>query len=245
MVLTFTSVALFVAIALTAGLARGFSGFGAALIFMPMASALASPQIAAAVLVLIDLVFSAPLIVRALGRVSITPIIIMLIGAAITVPLGTWVLKTTDPVLVRWMIAGLCGAMLVLLMSGWRYAGKPQAPITLGVGAMSGLFTGIAQLGGPPVVAYWLGGENKTAETRANIILFIAGSSLISLITYFFGGLFEPQSVAWAVITGPAYGLGLFAGARLFGLASEVTFRVVCFVLIGLAVVTSLPLWRS
>ncbi len=239
-----TTVILFFTVALTAGLARGFSGFGAALIFMPLASAIASPQIAAAVLVLIDLVFSAPLIVKALQRVSLVPILIMLVGAAVTVPVGTWVLKTADPIVLRWMIAALCTAMLGLLISGWRYAGEAMPTITFGVGALSGLFTGISQLGGPPVVAYWLGGKNKTADTRANIILFIAGSSLISLVTYFFGGLFGQQAVTWAAISGPAYGLGLFAGARLFGFASEPTFRRVCFGLIALAVITSLPLWR-
>jgi len=64
----------FAFVALTAGLARGFSGFGAALIFMPLASAIAGPQTAAAVLVLIDLVFSVPLIVKAAQRVSLVPV---------------------------------------------------------------------------------------------------------------------------------------------------------------------------
>jgi len=239
-----TTVIQFVAVALTAGLARGFSGFGAALIFMPLASAIANPQIAAAVLVLIDLVFSAPLVVKALQRVSLVPILIMLVGAAFPVPVGTWILKSADTIVLRWMIAALCSAMLGLLISGWRYAGEPLPTITFGVGAHSGLFTGISQLGGPPVVAYWLGGNNKTADTRANIILFIAGSSLISLVTYFVNGLFGPTAITWAAISGPAYGLGLFAGSRLFGLASELTFRRVCFALIAFAVIVSLPLWR-
>ena len=113
-----TPLVLFVAVALAAGLARGFSGFGAGLIFMPLASAIAGPRIAAAVLVLIDLAVSAPIVVEAIQRVSLTPIIIMPAGAIVTIPVGTWVLNTADPILVRWMIAGVAAAMLVLLMSG-------------------------------------------------------------------------------------------------------------------------------
>ena len=44
---TAASIAILIATAFVGGLARGFSGFGAALIFMPIASAFMSAQIAA------------------------------------------------------------------------------------------------------------------------------------------------------------------------------------------------------
>ncbi|CAM5283714.1 hypothetical protein ATER59S_00435 [Aquamicrobium terrae] len=40
--------------AFIAGLARGFSGFGAALIFMPLAGSIIGPRLAAPVLLIID-----------------------------------------------------------------------------------------------------------------------------------------------------------------------------------------------
>jgi hypothetical protein len=92
--------------------------------------------------------------------------------------------------------------------------------------------------------AYWLGGKNTAVETRANVILFIARSSLISLFAYLFSGLFVGETMSWVVFSGPAYGAGLFAGARLFGLASERTFRRAGFALIAASVVTSLPVWK-
>jgi uncharacterized membrane protein YfcA len=118
-----------------------------------------------------------------------------------------------------------------------------KPPVTLAVGALSGLFSGIAQIGGPPVVAYWLGGKQAANVTRANIIMFFAGSGLIALVTYFAGGLIARNVLMWSALTGPAYGLGLFFGSRLFGFASERTFRRACFALIAIAVVISLPVW--
>src|SRR4051812_50175088 len=53
------------AVALIAGTARGFSGFGSALIFMPLASSLAAPSMMAAVLLVIDFVSAAPLVPNA------------------------------------------------------------------------------------------------------------------------------------------------------------------------------------
>ena len=55
----FTLAAL-MAVALVASVARGFSGFGSALIFMPLASTVAAPRMVAALLLIIDLVFAAP-----------------------------------------------------------------------------------------------------------------------------------------------------------------------------------------
>ena len=49
------------AIAFVSGTARGFSGFGSALIFMPLASSIAAPRLVAALLLVIDFVAAAPL----------------------------------------------------------------------------------------------------------------------------------------------------------------------------------------
>jgi len=50
------------AIAFVSGTARGFSGFGSALIFMPLASSMAAPRLVAALLLIIDFVAATPLI---------------------------------------------------------------------------------------------------------------------------------------------------------------------------------------
>ena len=56
------------AIAFVSGTARGFSGFGSALIFMPLASSMAAPQLVAAVLLIID--FIAGLVARGFAYAS-------------------------------------------------------------------------------------------------------------------------------------------------------------------------------
>ena len=46
-------------VAFVSGTARGFSGFGSALIFMPLASSIAAPRLVAALLLVIDFVAAA------------------------------------------------------------------------------------------------------------------------------------------------------------------------------------------
>jgi len=109
------------------------------------------------------------------------------------------------------------------------------------VGAVSGLFSGAAQMGGPPVVAYWLGGAIPRQTVRANIVLFFAISTLMSAVGYLMKGLFTPGLLALALATAAPYGFGVWLGSRMFGLASEQTFRHLCFAMIAIAGLLGMP----
>ena len=238
-----TSLVILVITAFIAGLARGFSGFGSALIFMPLASSVIGAQIASPLLLLIDFLTSLTLIPNAAKRADRRDVSIISIGALIGIPLGTMVLALADPLLVRWIIALLIIALLVLLISGWRFHGKPTIPLTISVGFTGGFFGGLAQAGGPPVVLYWLREASVAAVTRANIILYFAIVDALVLISYFFGGLWTATVVGLAVVTGPLFGLGLWIGSKLFGVASDETFRRICYALIAVSAVIGLPLF--
>src|SRR3954462_15203724 len=93
------------AVAFVAGTARGFSGFGSAVIFMPLASSLAAPRLVAALLLIIDFV-AAPLIPGAWRNADRKATSVMVLGAVIGVPLGTYCLSRLDPVTTRWIISG-------------------------------------------------------------------------------------------------------------------------------------------
>lgn len=229
------------AITLAASLARGFSGFGAALIFIPLASALLGPQVAVPLLLVTDGIMTAGMIPKAIKTADRSDVLTMALGAVIGIPVGIWLLTTLDPQVLRWAIVLVATLMLGLLVSGWRYQGRPKAPLTILVGAVSGLFSGAAQIGGPPVVAYWLGGTIPALIVRANIIFYFATTTLISAIGYVWGGLFTLQILALAVTIAPVYGLGAWAGSKMFGLASEQTFRRICLAMIAVATLISMP----
>jgi uncharacterized membrane protein YfcA len=169
---------------------------------------------------------------------------LMFVGAVAGVPLGAVVLTRFAPLTLRWLIAGMAAAMLALLLSGWRYRGRPHPTATVAVGAISGLFTGIAQIGGPPVMSYWLGTDTPPAKLRANIILYFAASTVLTLASYLWSGLMSREVVAISLWAGPAYGVGTLLGSRMFGMASPAVFRNASLALIALAVALSLPVFR-
>src|ERR1700716_3745409 len=229
------------AIALVSGIARGFSGFGSALIFMPLASSIAAPRLVAALLLIIDFIGSAPLIPSAWKQADRKATAIMVLGALVGVPIGTYFLSRLEPVTTRWIISTFVFALLLLLLSGWRYRGKDHASISIGIGGLSGFCSGLAQTGGPPIVGYWLGRPIASAIARANIVLFFGASDFFSVVSYALTGLITADALRFSLLVGPVYGIGVWFGAGLFGRASETLFRVICYVLIAAAVIIGLP----
>jgi uncharacterized membrane protein YfcA len=236
------TVAAICAIAFVSGTARGFSGFGSALIFMPLASSLAAPPLVAALLLIIDIVAAAPLIPNAWRHADRKAVAIMALGALVGTPLGTYALTQLDPVTTRWIISVFVLVLLMLLVSGWRYRGKDHVPIAVGIGGLSGFCSGLAQTGGPPIVAYWLGRPILPVMARANILSFFAASDIFSAASYSLAGLITPGALKFSAVVGPVYAIGVLLGARLFGKASEALFRSICYALIALAALIGLPL---
>lgn len=230
------------AFAFMAGLARGFSGFGAALIFIPLGGAIVGPKLISPILLVIDAIAAVGMVPPAWRGANRREVFIMAAGAALGIPAGTAVLALLDPLLLRWSITIIAICLLALLVSGWRYHGTPTPPLSSGIGLIAGLFSGAAQLGGPPVVAYWLGGKSDFTRVRANVVLYFSISTVFSAISYYVGGLFVPTVFALTVVILPSYAVGLYGGSKLFGLAEERTFRIACYTLIAASAIIGMPL---
>src|SRR3954471_11404569 len=135
---------------------------------MPLASSLAAPRLVAALLLIIDFIAAAPLAPNAWKHADRKATAVMVLGAVIGVPLGTYCLSRLDPVTTRWIISGFVFALLLLLLSGWRYRGKDHAPLSVSIGGLSGFCSGLAQTGGPPIVGYWLWRASSPANSRGH-----------------------------------------------------------------------------
>src|SRR5260370_26662533 len=150
------------AIAFVSGTARGFSGFGSALIFMPLASSIAAPRLVAALLLIIDFFAAAPLIPNAWKQADRKATSILGCGALVGVPIGTYFLSRLEPVTTRWIISAFVFALLLLLLSGWRYRGKNYPAISVGIGGVSGFFRRHGETGAGPAPRSSVRGRART-----------------------------------------------------------------------------------
>jgi uncharacterized membrane protein YfcA len=228
--------------AVLGGLTRGFTGFGFAMIFMPLAASVVPPQAALAVIWAIDAPFALYLGSRSYAAADKPGVFTLLGAAALFFPVGLYLLTHLDPLLIRWIISALVIAALLGLVSGWRYQGRPGLALSLGVGSLSGLFNGLASLSGMPLALFWLSSQNRRpVEIRADMQTYFLFSTFVSGAILAYHGILSRETLLIAVSVMPIYGLMLWLGTHGFRLASETTFRRIAYLVIALAAILSLP----
>jgi uncharacterized membrane protein YfcA len=230
-------------VSVLSGAVRGFSGFGSALIYVPLMSALYGPKIGAASFLLTDLVTGIVFSVGVWRQATWREIVPLAISAIIAAQFGALILQYADPAHLRWTMAALVLVIVVVLSTGWRYHGKPMLIVTILVGLVAGVLGGAVQIFGPPVVLFWLSSMAAAAVVRANFVVFFAIMAAALVVTYFSFGLITADVIALAAFLAPAHILAMFLGARVFRFASEETYRRTAYAIIVLAAVTSMPLW--
>lgn len=227
-----------------AGWVRGFSGFGAAMVFMPLASIYYPPQLCVVLLFLTDLIVSLPIVLPALPRCRWREVLPLTLGASLLMPAGVAMLLIIEPTVMRWTISLLILASVAMMASGWRWRHSPSVGVTLAVGAASGLAGGLSSLYGPPIIFFWLGGQQDAAGVRDNILAFFAVLTLVSATTYLANGMFTPDSLIMAALLMPGYGLGVLLGARSFRGIADRSFRRFALAMCATAAVAGLPFWH-
>jgi len=228
---------------LLAGVVRGFAGFGAGMLFVPIASLAYEPRIAVALLFIIDILAGLPLIPRALRDYNLAEVLPISIGATVTVPIGIYILYSGDPVILRYLISLVILIFVTVLATGWRYRKTVSTLGFFGLGNLSGLLGGIASLYGPPVLLFWMGRNTQSKTIRANIIIYFAYIAIVSGIALWSGGLLTRQVFTLAIILLPVYLLVVWIGAHSFQYSSERFFRNLAYSLIVLVAISSLPVW--
>jgi uncharacterized membrane protein YfcA len=225
------------AVAATAGMVRGFAGFGAAMMMTPVFSALYGPAVGISLCLLLEIAVALPLLPRAIRYVDWRRIGLLTVAAVIGAPLGNVVLTLVSPEPMRWTISAIVLTAVALLASGWRFHGAWRAPVTLGIGATSGFLNGLSGMGGPPIIFYYLAGNETATRVRANLTTYFVFVDLAALAVFLARGMVHWDTAVLGLCLTPAVVAGGLLGERLFPLASEAFYRRLALgLLVGVAI---------
>lgn len=228
---------------LLAGLVRGFTGFGTALVYVPVAARVLPPAEVVVTLLVMDLFGPLPLLAGAWRTGDRREVLRLAAGGALGVPVGVWLLTRAEPEVFRWIASALALALLALIAGGVRSPGRPGPALSSGVGALSGLMSGFSGMSGPPVVLFYLSGTGRPAAIRANLILFFSALEVFSLANFGLRGLLAPGTVLLGVLLALPYTLATIGGAALFRLRGDALFRRAAYLVVGGAALSGLPVF--
>ena len=231
------------AVALLAGLVRGFAGFGAGLVMGPAFAVLVGPAEGVPLMVFLELVATARLLPGVLPEVRARTVLTPGLTACLLVPVGALALAALaalDSALLTRLMSLLVLAFVALFASGWRSPRQPGIPALVGVGALSGLLTGAAGIGGPPMVVAVLSGPDSASRNRANLIAYFGLTQTVALAIFAAEGIFAWSHLGFGLALGVPFLAGIQLGAWLFRAAGERSYRGVVLALLAAVAVIGL-----
>ena len=237
---------------LGAGVVRGFSGFGfSALTVVGLSLVMAPGAVVPAVLVL-EILASMSVWRAAVRDLNMAWLKSLVIGNAILVPIGVYMLAHLDPVLLRLVV----GTVLLLTSAGlrWRSA-KPlhtNRRVLVVTGVLSGALNGLAASGGVAAALLMAACHVPALAMRGTLIAYVTFSSGYTLLwagIFSQGGggtginVFSAETLRWILVLAPGMLLGMRLGRKAFARSKPEGFRLL--VLNLLMLISSLSVARA
>lgn len=225
---------------LLAGIVQGYSGFGAALLIMPLLSLLYTPVEAVAMsgVACAFGVVHLSWVVR--DRADWSELLPVLAGSVVAIPVGAYFLISVDPEIIRRIIGGCVLVATLLIMSGWVYRGSRGAVAGAAIGALSGGVSGVAAAGVPVAVAYFMAARTPAPVQRANIVTVAASHIILVTAAVAIGGAMSTSMVVRGLLLIAPFMIGTWSGSRLFGIAPHAIYRRAAIALLIAASIVAL-----
>ena len=218
---------------------RGLTGFGMAILLVPVLALALLPVEAVLITNFLALFIGLSEIKRLVRDAEKSA---WAIGGlvAIATPPGLWLLTMTGPDLARFIIAlvALSAFCIILLPKRGEITHGPA--VTGGVGITSGLLTGFAGMPGPPVVPYYVGRELPRHVATASMLLIFTIAAAVGLSAGAGLGELAIGQLWLSLALFPAVLIGNWSGARVAGRISDPVWRICVGVVLGGAAIAAL-----
>ena len=224
-------------IILFASFTQGLTGFGYALISIPLIALIVDIRYAVTLGALCGLVMNIYLIVQLRGHLNFTDVKNLIIGSIVGIPAGVYFLSSLNPQMLKIFLGILI--IIFVLMSLTQFI-KPRG-INKKFGYLFGLASGILggafNTNGPPVLIYfYLHGWNKFKQ-KASITAFFMVSSIIIVTSHAVSGLTTSAVLFDFLKLSPFLLAGLITGAGLFPkVSTEIYNKIILFGLLAISI---------
>ncbi len=222
---------------------RGLTGFGMAIILVPLLGMIIRPDEAVVLAILLQLLIGPVGLKVILADGHRSSALMIAASAVLATPLGLILLARTPPDIARVVIALIAIGAFAAVIATRKHVAQPGKIVTVGVGLLSGILTGFAAMPGPPVVPYYLREAFTPQVARASMMLVFFATAIAGSVSALLLGVASMRTVMLAVMLFIPMLLGNNLGARAFGTISPTLWRTGVATLLGIAGVSAC--WRA
>lgn len=223
---------------LAAGFTQGLSGFGSALIAMPLLTMMIDVKTAVPLCIMNGLIITSYLSLKMRGHLERKKIVPLLAGSIPGIFIGVFFLKNAEPGMIRILLGVLIVSYSVYSLL-FRPAPRNIHPFWSYLAGFGTGFIGSAfSAGGPPVIIYTtLTGWPKD-RIKATLSGFFFASSIITVTLYITAGLVNELVLKYFSMSAIFVFIGVYAGSHLYSrFDREGYIRAVLITLILLGVI--------
>lgn len=232
---TFTFVACNVII-FSAFLVRSLTGFGSALISIPLLALLFDLKFIVPLESLLEVGFTILLIPKLHKRILVKILLPLIGGALLGSFLGTHFLMTIENDYLKKILGGLVIGFALYYSFAGRRERKTSISPSWGflAGATGGVFGGVFGTSGPPYVAYLALQLDDKEILRATLVGMFAFDYSWRTTVFALSGLYHPQLLLFALALAPSLVLGTILGHFIhFRLSYKIFQRMIAMILIA------------
>jgi uncharacterized membrane protein YfcA len=214
MSLVMLSLAAVCLIIFVAAAVQAITGFGYALLAVPLLTVVVDPPTAVVGAGLAGLLLSVVVIAREQMHVRWRPALTLIGTGVVGLPIGLMLLAFLSDRALRLLIAFV---VLACTVQVWRSVRLPEHPaVVAGAGFVSGVLSTSTGTNGPPLVAAFQAMGYEPRHFRATLAAVFAGSGVLSIASFTVAGQVTRPVLLLALVGTPAAALGWFAGNTLF-----------------------------
>ena len=213
-------------IILLAALVQGITGFGFALIAVPLLS-LFIPEIKSITPIIVgySLVTNILIFCKSKNHVKLKEIMPLIIFGIIGTPIGTYILLFVNAKILKLTIGLIICVTATAMLKNYKIRIKNEKLSYGLVGILSGLLNGSIGLSGPPVVLFMTNQGIKKETFRANLSIYGIVTNIFALTTFILGGIINNTVVIYAINFFPALLIGSIIGIKFSTIISEKVFK--------------------
>jgi uncharacterized protein len=215
-----------------AALLQAVSGFGFALLSVPLLSLFITPKVIFPIMLIQGSLVNLVVLGTARKGIQLKSHWIMIVTGLIGIPFGAWLLYFMSPEALKLFIGVVTVVVTLLIWFDVRLLLKDDRVSQGIVGFSSGLLNGSITLSGPPVILYFAGKKVQKTEFRATLCAYFLILNLATAPFYFAAQLFTERALTLSLISAPVVILGAVLGVMLANRLSQELFRKISLVLV-------------
>jgi len=195
---------------------RGVSGFGQAMILAPILLLMLNSKSVVPIVLFIGLFLNIILLRYAFRHVNFNRITPIIIGSLLGIPLGTFIIKIIDPMLLKMLIGSITIIFAVPLALNLALPFARERLVSGVFGFISGILATSTGLPGPPIVLYIHNQKWEKAMIHGSLTMGSMFAGSFSLIALFLSGFINLDIFIYAASFIPALLVGLGLGMIAF-----------------------------